>query len=227
MKDIRQADELMKEGNRQEAKELLDKLMLENPGNGAIFCDAVNILVYGKMYKEAIEVFSRYKTYEGKDLEADISIKEIEKVEREETLIFKDGELIFNRKSLVEKGFFTLFPIKQIRLAANYIIFMQRGREYKYNWADITKAELITKYRDTEYQGMIPWKTLVFSAGNRKFKVNVADSDANISNVDQLLSEVESHIKLIKIKSKKPKYYNLKVILIITIIYLIIRHFLR
>ena len=82
--DLDKADELMKEGKKEEAKLLITRVLQANPTNRSVYGDAVNIYLYGKRYSEAKEVFELYKQRTGKELtNVDFALEDIEQEEKE------------------------------------------------------------------------------------------------------------------------------------------------
>ena len=76
---ITQADQLMKQGDQQQADLLLKQYLQNSPGDGD-YADAVAIYLEGNMYDEAIAVFQLYNQATGKDLDSksDFRLRDIQ-----------------------------------------------------------------------------------------------------------------------------------------------------
>jgi tetratricopeptide (TPR) repeat protein len=108
MDKIERANKLIQEGAKEEAHQLLQSVLQENPHNNTIYADVVNIYLQGEMYQEAKDVFARYKQNTGRELRTDFSLSDIEEeekrhqqldihVKRREKKVYKarEGQAIF------------------------------------------------------------------------------------------------------------------------------------
>ncbi len=198
-KEIEKADDLVKEGNLEEAKKLL-KIALENDPKKSTYEDAANIYLSGNMYKEAKEVFYLYKSRTGKDLKLeDTTLVDVEKEEREfnesEKLLEYSGVKVFKARTFKE-GYLVFGQPKEIEIWPDKVIFRYKRNAYSYRWDEISDADIIAKELRNKYDKWID-KKLFIKTKDRTLKIDVsAGYNSSFKHCELMLKELKTHLNI-------------------------------
>ncbi|HEY1371531.1 MAG TPA: hypothetical protein VGH50_03615 [Candidatus Binatia bacterium] len=208
--ELSKAEDYMTAGDLEAASALIQNLLHRFPKSESLYGEVVNIYLAGKMFDEAKEVFSRYKSEFGEDLHADFSLEEIAREQKEDectaTTYEKTGVKVFRRMSAWQRGrasglaftgWSSIFPVKEIRLSAREIVLKKGNREYHFAWPEIEDTYITKRkgYKGAPFSEPII-KTLHFKTKDRTFEIDVSEIYPDFKNSDLLLEELRKHIPL-------------------------------
>lgn len=219
MSNIEKADSLMQEGKKEEAKQLLMDLLQKNPTKKSFYADAVNIYLAGDMFAEAKDIFELYKQKTGKKLtKVDFTLDDIENLENDQIRENKQYGFakvkIFKHKPFWGRwyfsNYFTLFPVKEIKIDNDKIILKIRFKEYHYRWNNITSASIV-KRKAGKYAAV--WENYVqqlfiLETFDRTFKFDVSPLYPIFKNTNILVKELKKYLNVKEGKTKKEQFLD-------------------
>ena len=211
---IRKADELVKEGKLEDAKEVLMQALRGHSQQKSFYQDAVSIFLYAQMYSDAKQVFELYKDQTGKQLKGDFSLEEIEGLAQSESVNLAEGYpngKLFKRMSFWQglhegRSLLRFFPINEIRIYPDKIILYKVGVEHGYQWSEITKVSLTRKPVQTGDVSFLR-KSLYLRVRKEVFKEDLSA----FHNSELLIQELKMHcckVEEVLIKWKRlPRWF--------------------
>jgi len=206
--DIEKADQLIKDGKNELARDVLKEGLRKNPGKPIYYEDAVNIFMLGKMYTEAIETIRAYEIAFGRTFRGDFALEDIER-ERDELSRARKAQQqgsprIFRRMSIRERGhfsnYFTLFPIREIEIHTDCLRLQRGSKSFSYPWRDVS-ARIESKVSYKAYgrsSAKFTQRLLVFTVRDKLFKCDVSNQFPDFKHSDLLLEELTKHIDIVE-----------------------------
>ncbi|MFH1190601.1 MAG: hypothetical protein V1670_00165 [Candidatus Omnitrophota bacterium] len=211
-KAISKADNLMEEGNKEEAKNILEELIQENPNRKSIYSEVASIYMSGNMFSKVKEIFELYEGKFNKKLSGlEFTLENIAKLEKENRNYSLAKVKVFKRMTLWKRGHFTNYhtfsPIQEIQLHDDRILLKIRSKEYHYKWNEIINASIVRRKAYKAMGGQIGFsfiqKLFIFQVSNKNFKFDVSDLYPDFNNNNFLLSELKKHLKIVEMEMSR------------------------
>lgn len=205
-KELKNAESLIEAGDIVGAKKKLKSLLHTYSNDKNICFELVNIYLAGNLYNDAKEVFKRYKKQVGMDLNAEISLKEIEE-EQKNKRIKIDGLMKGNKKKFSCVSFWqrakaggviqTFFPIYEIYTCSKGFSIKNKKGVKDYQWNDVKDKKIIRRKQEGEYSNTY-FKYLKLFVENEKITLNLTNTKGfnYFNNVDLLMSEFQKYLHI-------------------------------
>lgn len=194
--EMDKANELMEEGANQEAKEIIERMLLKYPLNENIYFQAGCIYNWGEMYPEIIELFDRYKKNTGKEMGLDISVVSREEVEKRQKEYLAKNNFIADQggKRRFKRLQWLFYLIEWVEVDNEGIRFKKIGSEPRfYKWLDVQAVLRRIDVSRGRLTGPAGRGLIIQASDGKKYKMQISPADKQ--SVD-FLTEIRKHIKI-------------------------------
>lgn len=195
--EFERATDLMEEGAKEEAKEIIEKILGKYPNNKNSYFQAIMIYSWEEMYAEIKELFHQYKENIGKEMETDISVVSKEEYEKREKEYFIKNSVIAGQsgKRRFKRLQWLFYLIEWVEVDDNGIRFKKIGVESRfYRWSELQAVlRKIDVNQRVQFCGPANRGLIIQTSDGKKYKMQISQGDKQSLG---FLEEIRKHIKI-------------------------------